>query len=89
MAIFAVLADPKNTALTSVIKNTFPKDFLVIEPGQYLVAAKTTAKDLSTQILGAEGQNGSAVILTVSSYHGRASPAVWEWIRTKWDTNGG
>jgi hypothetical protein len=86
MSIFAVLADPSNTVLESTIKFQFPDDHLTIRPGQFLVAAKSTAKDLSNQLIP-EGQSG--IVLTVSSYFGRANPAIWEWIKTKWSENGG
>ncbi len=89
MSIFAVLTEPNNKQLEEAISATFPKDFIKIRNGQFLVSGPGTAIDISGQLAVTDGKNGSAVILTISSYYGRADVSIWEWIKTKWSADGG
>ena len=84
MGIFAILTAPENTALETAISLSYPHDSLKIRSGQWLVAAPSTAKEVSDKLQITDGQNGAAVVVNVASYFGRAEPTVWEWIRTKW-----
>lgn len=85
MAVFAVLMPVNNATLEQSIEERFKTDALKIRPGQWLVAAPGTAKELSDTLGVTDGSNGSAVIITAASYFGRANPSIWEWIRAKWD----
>ena len=79
--IFAVLADPQNTSLAGTIQAMYPGNFIQIRPGQWLIAATGTAKDVSdTLMVSPDGGLGPAVILAVSGYYGRANNQIWEWL---------
>jgi hypothetical protein len=84
MSIFAVLTDEANEPLERAIEATFPDNFYKIRSGQFLIAASSTAADVSNKLGIADGTNGGAVVLSIANYFGRAEPAIWEWIKTKW-----
>lgn len=81
--IFAVLSEPENVALAAKIAAMFPDDNLSIRPGEWLIASIGTAKEMSDKLGVTDGSNGSAIVLATSSYYGRASNQVWEWIASK------
>jgi len=86
MAIFAII---KQTApvdnLASAIRTAFPLAHYDLGDGAWLVAASTTAMELSEKLGITECTNGSAVIVEAASYYGRANPAVWSWIKANWE----
>jgi hypothetical protein len=87
MVVFAILSPiGDNSALETVIPIQFPNDWLKLAPGQWLVAGKGTAVDVSNKLGISDGQNGVGLVFSVSSYFGRADPNVWEWIRVKLST---
>jgi hypothetical protein len=65
---------------------SFPGNYLKVGPGQYLVAGKGTAIDISNALGITDGKNGSGIVLSTSSYYGRAENNVWEWMRIKVST---
>ena len=46
--IFAVLGDPDDTALALAVATNFAENYVLIRPGQWLISANGTAKDIST-----------------------------------------
>lgn len=88
MAIFAITLQPGPNgeqlpkSITDAVGET---NVLQISDGTWLVAAQGTAQDLSTRIGITEGHAGSAVVLEVASYYGRANPAIWSWIKANWE----
>jgi hypothetical protein len=83
--LFAVLGQTNFDQLDKAIKEKYPNGSLALVPGQWLLAVPTvTTKELS-ESLGIIGDNaiGSAIIVSVSNYFGRANPQIWEWIRSR------
>ena len=88
MAIFAILMQTPQPLVIQGIKELFPDDYLVLNETQYLISATGTAEALTKKLgMGPkeEGKDvtGSAVIFKTSSYYGRATNIVWDWIKTK------
>lgn len=52
--------------------------------GEYLVSFSGTSRELSDALEVTEGKNGTAVIVSVGSYYGRATNDVWEWMSAHW-----
>jgi hypothetical protein len=88
MIIFAVLTPSENLQLEAAITSLFPGNYLKVGPGQYLVAGKGTAADISNALGITDGRHGNAIaiVLSTSSYYGRAGNDVWEWMRVKVST---
>jgi len=82
--LFAVLADPSNDLIANSLNQNFPDDHIQIRPGQWFLVGSGTAKDISDKLKVTPGPDvGSAVIVAVSGYYGRASSPVWEWVASK------
>lgn len=86
MTIFAVMATRNAKAIGDGIARAFPNDHLKISDHAWLISAATTTQDVSTKIgLGPSPEpSGSGVVVSIGSYYGRASPEIWDWIRSKW-----
>jgi hypothetical protein len=89
MAVFAVLMPTPQPALIAAIQRLFPTDCLAITDTQWLISTKGTAIELTAKLGiydGAEPEKpaiGSAIILLVTSYFGRAPSDVWDWLKAK------
>ena len=88
MSIFldAVLPNTLPTALAPVVKEIYPDDSYDLGSGLWLVADNTTAKAVSDRLGVTDGTHGSAIVVEAASYYGRANPAIWSWIKAKWET---
>lgn len=91
MSIFAVLTEANNPKLEAVVKEKFPDDHYMLAPNQWLISAKGTAQKLTEDLLIIDKEKGpgSAIVFNISSYYGMANPAVWEWIKEKWEQSDG
>lgn len=82
--VFAILAEPENNVLQAAIIANFPNDYILIRPGQWLIAAGGTAKEISDRLgITPAGASGSAVVVSISGYYGRAGTQIWEWVASK------
>jgi hypothetical protein len=82
--LYAIMSQANPETLGGAIRALFPGEHLQLGPGQWLlVASGTTAKELSDKLGITTGQNGTAVIVTGTSYYGRGRPEIWEWIKSK------
>lgn len=86
MAIFAIIKQPGQAdAIGDAIRMHYPMANYDLGGEAWLVAANTTALDLSEKLGITSGINGSAVVVEVASYFGRANPAIWSWIKANWE----
>lgn len=93
MAVFAVIAQPQAgtdpNKLPQAVQTLYADNFLPVGPGVWLIAHVGTVQDLSGKLGITDGLNGAALVLEVGSYFGRANPAFWTWIKTKWEATSG
>jgi len=84
MSLFAVLLPAENPKLINAIKERFPENYQ-ITPTQWVISAKGTAQQVSDKLEISVKENpiGSAVVLTITGYWGRASTDLWEWMKVK------
>lgn len=87
MSIFAVIRQPSSQPenLAAAVGAAFPDAHLKLADGVWIVAGSGTPKAISDRLGVTNGRNGSAVILEVSNYYGRASNHIWGWIKDKWE----
>jgi hypothetical protein len=87
MSIFVVLSEVDNEKLETLIKEKYPKDHYPLSSRQWLISSGDTAIKLSEDLLitDEEKGHGPAVVFTISSYYGMANPAIWEWLKEKWE----
>jgi hypothetical protein len=85
MAVFAVISvPPKNaTALAQAVATHFENASLRLSDESWLVSTAETAEAVTKKLGVLEGTVGSAVVLGVNGYFGRANPSVWAWLKTK------
>jgi hypothetical protein len=82
-----VLSEVDNIKLETLIKEKYPKDYYPLSPGQWLISSGETAIKLSEDLLITDEEKGPgpAVVFTISSYYCMANPAIWEWLKEKWE----
>lgn len=81
---------PNSEELAGAVVRHFPQQHYDVGNGTWLVAETGTASDVSTKLgITPEVASGSAVIMEVSSYYGRANPAIWTWVKANWEANNG
>jgi hypothetical protein len=88
VSIFSVFQiNPSGTegALSASVRTAFPDDHYEIAPGYWLVSSATSAKQVSDAVGISEGTHGTGIVIEVGSYFGRANPAIWSWIKVKWE----
>ena len=86
MAIFAIMKQPgaaDNVGLA--VFTQYSTSSYVLSTEAWLVAAPSTASEVSDKLGITTGENGSAIIVEVASYFGRANPAIWTWIKANWE----
>lgn len=83
MSIFVVFSASMPDRLRPVIEEHYRDDNLEVKPGQWLISANETARDLSTRLGLLEPHNGAAIVFKMDSYFGRAPTDIWDWIKTK------
>ena len=85
MPVFAILpAD--NTKLKPKVEATIPQgDRLQLPGGGWLISHTGTSKELA-ELLGISADNDYTtlgIVVAITSYWGRATPDVWEWLQLK------
>lgn len=88
MAVYAIIRQPgpNGENLEKALVDGYGADkVLSVGPETWLVAATGTAVNVSQHIGITEGLAGSALVLEVGSYFGRANPSIWSWIKTNWE----
>ena len=84
MSIFLVtpILDPAKVAAS--VKANFAVDYYTIQnTNSVLVHYSGTTKELSDKLGITTGENGTGIIVSFSSYYGRASTDIWEWIKSR------
>lgn len=91
MAIFAIIPQPNpnhNTQLPIAIATNYPDKWAALDAGAgWLISAKGTPQEISEKLGITAGTSGSAVVIEIASYFGRANPSIWSWIRTNWESS--
>jgi hypothetical protein len=90
--LFAVVKITEPKKMTELIEAVFPSRYKLGED-TWLVAGDFTVMEVADKLrVGAnqsddreEGEYGSAVVLGVHAYYGRASEHLWDWMRVKSD----
>jgi hypothetical protein len=86
MIIFAILTPSDNPQLEAAMGALFADNYLKVGPGQYLIAGKGTAIEISNALGITDGRNGSGIVLSTAGYYGRAGNNLWEWMKIKVST---
>jgi hypothetical protein len=91
MTIYAILLPNSQPALAEEIKRVYPTEHLAISDTQWLISSAGSIGEVAAK-LGVYDPSeptkavGNAVLVTVSSYTGRASPNIWNWLKTKMES---
>ncbi len=88
MAIFAVIVQTGSggDVLAAAIRQHFDQANYQLDGDRgWLVAARATAKEVSDTLGITDGATGSALVVEVASYFGRANPNIWTWIKNNWE----
>lgn len=89
MAIFLVVPTGENQGIKKALadnKGHSRLDFTELPKGQFFVSFSGTSQELSDVIGISDGSSGTGVVAEVSSYYGRASTAIWDWVKSRWES---
>ena len=89
MGIFVIFRVANPAALEAALAKVFPDDHLVVNPGQYMVSAKGSAKDVSDHLDISGGVAGPAMVFKMANYYGRATSDIWDWVKVKAEQSDG
>lgn len=93
MTIFAIIPQPSTDLpnLGLAVERLYPDDFYELGDGMWLISDVTSAVEvckklgISSDSEGNPGVVSSGLVIEVASYFGRANPAIWSWIKSKWE----
>jgi hypothetical protein len=87
MTIFTIIQQPGTVGdkLSKAVALAYADDLYDLGGGVWLVADSATAQEVSKKVGITDGINGSGVVVEVASYYGRTNPAVWTWMKAKWE----
>jgi hypothetical protein len=90
MAIFAIFRVTQPEKMEEALQRVYPGDHIQVSPGQWLVSAVGTAKDISDKIGVTPGSDmGAAMVFSMANYYGRATTEIWDWVKTKAERTSG
>ena len=80
----------KPEAMLGAIEKAFPGNYIQLQRDEWLVSAPGTAREVSDRLgvtvngkVPQPDNIDAAIILSVTSYYGRASNEIWEWLKAK------
>ncbi|MEO0441508.1 MAG: hypothetical protein AAF067_11630 [Pseudomonadota bacterium] len=91
MALFAIIKQPGalDNRLSTAIRTNYEDNHFALGDGVWLVSDSITARDIAEKLHvtagDGAGASGSAIVLEVASYFGRANPDIWSWMKNKWE----
>ena len=88
MTVFAVILPTPQAAVVEKLKQEFANEFLEISSTSWLVSGQGTTEEIIRRLGVFDRSNptaslGNAIAIPVTTYFGRASPAIWEFLKTK------
>jgi hypothetical protein len=87
MTVFLVLQQSglNSQKLSEAVAKAYPNDTYALGNNGWIVSGTGTAQEVSDKIGISGGENGSGIVVEIASYYGRTNPAVWSWIKNKWE----
>jgi hypothetical protein len=90
MAIYVIFRASNSSKLEAALKREFGDDaYLSLGGDQFLLSSSDSTPRVADRLGLTDGASGSAIVVRMSSYHGRANPEVWEWMESKLETSRG
>lgn len=89
MAIFLVIPTTDPSTVKESLSGLREKDdlnFYELPRGEFIVSYKGTSQELSNLVGISDGAVTNAIVASVSSYYGRASTDIWEWVKAHWES---
>jgi len=88
MTIFVVFRVKASACMRAAIARVYPNDSFDLGNNEWLISAEGTPKTVSDSlgITSHPDTIGAAIIFKVEGYSGRASPDIWNWIKSKSQT---
>jgi hypothetical protein len=85
MTIFVVFRVKASACMRAAIARVYPNDSFDLGNNEWLISAEGTPKTVSDSlgITSHPDTIGAAIIFKVEGYSGRASPDIWNWIKSK------
>lgn len=88
MAIFLVVPTGSQEGIKKALidhKEKGDLDFIDLPKDGFFVSFKGTSQELSNAVGISDGSSGTAVVVAVSSYYGRAPTNLWDWVQSRWE----
>jgi hypothetical protein len=86
MSVFVVISpNISNPKLEAAIIEHFSEEHYKISDNQWLICAGGISQSVAERLGIPSGDVDTAIVFAASGYWGRANPAIWEWLKVKWD----
>lgn len=90
MSVFIIVSKTDNAELGRIIQEKYPQDYYQYSSNQWLVSSSGISKEVSDNLgISDKDKNLVAVVFAISSYWGRASADVWDWLKNKLEEGNG
>lgn len=86
MATFIIIPTLGNTGIDQSLPDKLGNKALKLPNGEWLVSYTGTSRQLSDELGISDHESASALVLNFSSYWGRASKDIWEWVSANDET---
>ena len=80
MAVYAAISPGENESLHAAIDRAFAGSYLKVGPGQYLISASKTTKQVADSLGAARGVVSEVLLMRVLNYTGWHAQEVWDWL---------
>ncbi len=84
MAIFIIVPATNAQGIKAALSEQ-KIDHIDLPAGGFFVSYPGTAIELSGTLGITNGTSGTGVIGEISSYYGRASTDIWDWVKSRWE----
>lgn len=84
MPLYFVTSLTNPAAVLAAAEKAVPEgDVHAASQDKFFIRFEGTSNELSEKLGVADGSTGTAIILLVTAYHGRAPKSIWEWVAQK------
>ena len=86
MQAYFIATDTDRQDLAAAIATRFGENSRKVAPGQWLVSANLTPKELSDALDASNGKFGKFIVVLIASYFGWHDKDMWDWLALKRST---
>lgn len=87
MSVFVVISRKNEPKIEPIINSKYPNNNYKVSDNEWFISSKETAQQLYDNL--GETDKISLIVVSMSSYWGKWSSDLWDWIKIKLETKDG